>query len=203
MTKDGIHVLIDIAEAAWADHLVMAFEEAPDMDAGPDADADVLVTDHADGEETVPSVLLSDDVAARVHAILPPDAPLQLVVAAARLVAAGYTIRRADAADGAGDSSLHGHDADGGSGALGHGADVRHSPAAGKPPFVTEAPLTAREMQVLALLADGASNKVIARKLDISVHTAKFHVAQVMGKLRARNRTDAISIALREGILMA
>lgn len=182
MTEGGIHVLIDIAEADWADHLVMAFDEAPDMDAGSepavDAEADVLVTDHADNEETVPSVLLSDDVAAKVHAILPPDAPLQLVVAAARLVAAGYTVRRAE-------------------------ADAAQQPGDGKLPFVTEAPLTAREMQVLGLLADGASNKVIARKLDISVHTAKFHVAQLMGKLRARNRTDAISIALREGILMA
>ena len=52
-----------------------------------------------------------------------------------------------------------------------------------------------------ALLADGASNKLIARKLDISVHTAKFHVAAVLGKLHARNRADAVAIGLRQGLL--
>jgi DNA-binding NarL/FixJ family response regulator len=55
---------------------------------------------------------------------------------------------------------------------------------------------------VLALLANGASNKHIARALDISVHTAKFHVAALLAKLRARNRTDAIAIAMREGLLL-
>ena len=51
------------------------------------------------------------------------------------------------------------------------------------------------------LLLDGASNKVIARRLDISVHTAKFHVAAVLEKLGARNRSDAVAIALRDGLV--
>lgn len=61
--------------------------------------------------------------------------------------------------------------------------------------------LSQRERQVAALLVDGASNKVIARELDISVHTAKFHVAAVLEKLGARNRADAVAIALREGLV--
>jgi DNA-binding CsgD family transcriptional regulator len=61
--------------------------------------------------------------------------------------------------------------------------------------------LTAREEEVLALLAEGAANKVIARRLDISVHTAKFHVAAIIAKLGAVNRTDAIGIAMREGLV--
>ena len=61
--------------------------------------------------------------------------------------------------------------------------------------------LSARELEVLALLADGAPNKVIARRLDISVHTAKFHVASLLTKLGAVNRTDAIVIAMREGLV--
>lgn len=61
---------------------------------------------------------------------------------------------------------------------------------------------TSRELQVLALLADGAPNKVIARKLDISVHTAKFHVAALIAKLGAKNRTEATSIAMREGLAL-
>jgi len=61
--------------------------------------------------------------------------------------------------------------------------------------------LSGREQQVTELLVEGASNKVIARELDISVHTAKFHVAAVLDKLGARNRADAVAIALREGLV--
>lgn len=62
--------------------------------------------------------------------------------------------------------------------------------------------LSARERQVVELLVEGASNKVIARRLDISVHTAKFHVAAVLDKLGARNRADAVAIVLREGLVV-
>jgi DNA-binding NarL/FixJ family response regulator len=61
--------------------------------------------------------------------------------------------------------------------------------------------LSAREQQVAALLLEGASNKVIARALDISVHTAKFHVTAVLDKVGAHNRADAVSIILREGLI--
>jgi DNA-binding NarL/FixJ family response regulator len=126
-------------------------------------------------------VVLSDDpvrdAASGARAVLSRDASADLVSAATRLAVAGYTVRKID-----------------------HTAD---DDTVLRPHFEPESALTQREMQVLALLADGASNKVIARKLDISVHTAKFHVASVTAKLRARNRTDAISIALREGVLVA
>ena len=61
--------------------------------------------------------------------------------------------------------------------------------------------LSSREQEVASLLVEGASNKVIARELDISVHTAKFHVTAVLDKLGARNRADAVAIALREGVV--
>ncbi len=68
------------------------------------------------------------------------------------------------------------------------------------PPANSErAHLSARELQVAALLLEGASNKAIARSLDISVHTVKFHVTAVLDKLGARNRADAVSIILRDG----
>lgn len=61
--------------------------------------------------------------------------------------------------------------------------------------------LSAREQQVAALLLEGASNKIIARALEISVHTAKFHVTAVLEKVGARNRADAVAIILREGLI--
>jgi DNA-binding CsgD family transcriptional regulator len=62
-------------------------------------------------------------------------------------------------------------------------------------------PLTPREAEVLTLLAEGASNKSIARRLGISVHTAKFHVGQLLDKLDATGRTDAVAHAARLGVL--
>jgi DNA-binding NarL/FixJ family response regulator len=50
--------------------------------------------------------------------------------------------------------------------------------------------LTRRELEVLAAMADGASNKVIARRLGISFHTVKFHVAAILAKLDAESRTE-------------
>jgi len=61
--------------------------------------------------------------------------------------------------------------------------------------------LTPREREVLALLAEGASNKTIARRLGISVHTAKFHVGSLLDKLDATGRTDAVTHAARIGVI--
>jgi DNA-binding CsgD family transcriptional regulator len=61
--------------------------------------------------------------------------------------------------------------------------------------------LTPRELDVLVLMAEGASNKVIARQLGISVHTAKFHVGSILDKLDATGRTDAVAHAARRGVI--
>jgi DNA-binding NarL/FixJ family response regulator len=61
--------------------------------------------------------------------------------------------------------------------------------------------LTAREVQVLELLAEGLPNKAIAMRLGISDQTVKFHVAAVLGKLGAANRTDAVRRAIRRGLI--
>jgi DNA-binding NarL/FixJ family response regulator len=62
--------------------------------------------------------------------------------------------------------------------------------------------LTQRELQVLGLMAAGATNKIIARQLAISIHTAKFHVASILEKLDSTGRTDAVAHAVRLGLLM-
>ncbi len=61
--------------------------------------------------------------------------------------------------------------------------------------------LTSRELEVLTLLAEGMSNKAIARRLGISVHTAKFHVGALIDKLDAVGRTDAVAHAARRGVI--
>jgi len=62
-------------------------------------------------------------------------------------------------------------------------------------------PLTAREVQVLELLAEGLPNKKIADRLGISDQTVKFHVSSITGKLGAANRTDAVRRAVRRGLI--
>jgi len=62
--------------------------------------------------------------------------------------------------------------------------------------------LTAREFDVLAAMADGASNKAIAHRLGISFHTVKFHIAAILVKLDADSRTEAVTKAAQLGLLM-
>jgi DNA-binding NarL/FixJ family response regulator len=63
-------------------------------------------------------------------------------------------------------------------------------------------PLTAREREVLQMLSGGLGNKEIAARLKISEHTVKFHVASILGKLGASTRTEAVSVALRRGLIL-
>ncbi len=63
-------------------------------------------------------------------------------------------------------------------------------------------PLTKREREVLQMLATGLGNKEIATRLTISDHTAKFHVASILGKLGASTRTEAVAIGIRHGLIL-
>jgi DNA-binding NarL/FixJ family response regulator len=71
-----------------------------------------------------------------------------------------------------------------------------------RPVLAGEAPLTSRELEVLAAMADGASNKAIARRLGISFYTVKFHVAGILAKLDADSRTEAVTKAAQLGLVM-
>jgi DNA-binding CsgD family transcriptional regulator len=106
--------------------------------------------------------------------VLPADADAATIAAAARLVAAGLVVLPEALIAG----------------------EEPPEPAAGA------VVLTPRERQVLELLAAGASNKLIARRLGISVHTAKFHVASLLAKLGASGRLEAVGLALRLGLVM-
>jgi DNA-binding NarL/FixJ family response regulator len=62
--------------------------------------------------------------------------------------------------------------------------------------------LSSRELEVLAMLAEGLGNKDIAARLKISEHTVKFHVSSILGKLRATTRGEAVARGVREGLVV-
>jgi two-component system, NarL family, response regulator YdfI len=62
--------------------------------------------------------------------------------------------------------------------------------------------LTRREREVLQMLAAGLANKEIASRLNISDHTAKFHVASILGKLGVTTRTEAVTVGIRRGLVL-
>ncbi len=68
-------------------------------------------------------------------------------------------------------------------------------------PVLSGEALTTREREVLELLGQGLPNKLIARKLQISEHTVKFHVSSIYAKIGATSRTDAVSRGVRRGLI--
>lgn len=64
-------------------------------------------------------------------------------------------------------------------------------------------PLTPRETAVLLCLADGLANEEISRRLFISIHTLRNHIQSIIGKLGAHSKLEAVSIAIREGLITA
>jgi DNA-binding CsgD family transcriptional regulator len=192
-------VLIALADRLRAEELVAYLTEEEGMPAmlatgagevGTSAGGhDLVVTDGRTVDAVTPHVVLGEraPAGANIRAVLRSTAADSVIAAALRLAAAGYSTVPADLARDPGERSPA-HDT---------------GTALASPHLAAHAvALTHRESQVLALLAEGASNKLIARRLDISVHTAKFHVAAILEKLGAVNRTDAIAIAMREGLVL-
>jgi DNA-binding NarL/FixJ family response regulator len=163
---------------------------------------DVVIFDPRGGEEAIAGaaaplqgvldagvklVVLSDDEPSAVMPLvlagaawLPSAAPANEILAAVEAVAVGLVALRSEALEQA----------------------LQHPPGW----FERRAaeriePLTARELEVLRLLAEGFANKRIATTLRISEHTAKFHVGRILGKLDAATRAEAVAIGLRDGLI--
>ena len=79
------------------------------------------------------------------------------------------------------------------------GLSVRETPWLGDAP--EHEPLTPRELEVFELLGKGLSNRDIAGVLGISAHTAKYHVGQILAKVGASTRAEAVSEGLRSGLI--
>jgi DNA-binding NarL/FixJ family response regulator len=69
-------------------------------------------------------------------------------------------------------------------------------------PAAAQQPLSRREYQVLQLIADGLENQAIAKVLYVSVETVRTHVKSILRKLSARDRTHAVAVAFRSGVLV-
>ena len=172
---------------------MLVLRQAGDLPADRGGEPDVTIADHA-GDIGGPVIALAQAEEAAewridVRAVLPPDVDATLLGAAITVVAAGLAIAPAR---GAADPT-----------ATGRWAEAFDPADAEEEAREAEGvALTAREREVLALLAAGASNKTIARALGVSVHTAKFHVASLTEKLGASGRLEAVAIALRTGLIM-
>jgi len=119
-----------------------------------------------------------------VRAVLPRDATSGEILAAIDAVVAGLVVLHPDALD------------------VARGPRARREAQPARGAADPAQPLTAREIEVLGMLAEGLGNKAIASRLGISTHTAKFHVASILAKLGAGGRTEAVTIGMRRGLVV-
>ena len=158
-----------------ADVLVLDLEPGADLhDAAAIDSAALVILGGADGDERLLSLL------SRPFALLPRDASGEQLRAALDAVTNGLLVLDPKVAERlfpapASEVRPHGEE------------DAQH--------------LTPREREVLQLVAEGLPNKTIARRLAISDHTVKFHLASLMTKLTASTRTEAVHQAARRGLI--
>lgn len=116
-----------------------------------------------------------------IQAVLPREATAEEIVAAVEAAAVGLVVLHPDLVD-----SL---------------LPALSSTARTLPASPNQA-LSPREIEVLGMLAEGLGNKTIARRLNISEHTVKFHVSSIFSKLNASSRTEAVALGARLGLIM-
>jgi DNA-binding CsgD family transcriptional regulator len=178
-TLDSISVGLALSDRTLRLRVISMISRMPAVELENVDDADVILTDTAPVQPGT-HLVLGDPVAllSTINGI-DKGAGIDVLEAAIRLVAHGYQISNSRI----------------------------ESPRSREPIYddlATEGDelITARERQVLERLAAGGSNKSIARDLNISLATTKFHVGSLLTKLGARNRTDAVAIGLKLGLLV-
>ena len=137
---------------------------------------DVVLCDSGAGtprEADAPVLALTDRIPANPPAgVLPRDATPEQIDAALRAVAAGLIVRAPGPSEPTGFAMAP-----------------------------DDSPLTPRETEILTLIGQGFSNKAVARRLGISVHTVKFHIEALFGKLDASSRAEAVAKGLVGGVI--
>ncbi|HZT08564.1 MAG TPA: response regulator transcription factor [Chloroflexota bacterium] len=170
--------LVALARSLDADVVLLEWSDEPSPSGGiPSSDSDtatpiVLVGSASTGAD------LSALIRRGARGFLLPDSTADEVAEAVRSVARGLVVLDAALAPGA----------------LG----AAHS---GPPEDVDGDLLTRRELEVVALIAQGLPNKAIAQRLGISEHTVKFHVGSILAKLGAASRSEAVALAYRRGLI--
>jgi DNA-binding NarL/FixJ family response regulator len=170
--------LAELAETVEADVILLA------LDAGDLLPLPLALPPDAAGREPAVVVLAADSadglvqpaLRAGARGILPRTASGEQIAAAVAAVAAGLVVLP------------------------GTGSAVRVRTTLN--PAAPAQPLTPREVEVLAMLAEGLGNKAIAGRLAISEHTVKTHVGAIFGKLAVSTRAEAVAIAARLGLIM-
>jgi NarL family two-component system response regulator YdfI len=162
-----------LLELESADDEILAILEA--LVAGPHPPAFVVLTDD------VPGTWAADALRSGLQAILPRQAHVGEIVAAINAAVVGLVAVHRDALE-----SL---------------VPMLSVPPRGLPGSPQHA-LTPREIEVLNMLAEGLGNKTIAWRLGISEHTVKFHLGSIFSKLNASSRTEAVTLGIRQGLIM-
>jgi DNA-binding CsgD family transcriptional regulator len=168
-----LRVLVYAVDTARRDALLSLARDAGHESVNAIEAADVVLCDGEGPANTGKPVVALGGLEADQAGWLPRDAPANQVHAALAAAAAGLTVR------------------------------ITGEPQAGFAAMEEQGHLalfTPRELEVLSAIADGLTNKMIARRLDISLHTVKFHVESVFRKLGVRTRTEALAKA-RQGRL--
>jgi DNA-binding NarL/FixJ family response regulator len=143
--------------------------------AGPHPPAFVVLTDDAHGTWAVEALRTG------VQAILPRQAHASEIVAAIEAAAVGLVALHRDTIEA---------------------LLPMLSSALRVLPGSSQQALTPREIEVLSMLAEGLGNKAIAWRLGISEHTVKFHLGSIFTKLNASSRTEAVTLGIRQGLIM-
>lgn len=169
-----VHATDPVRRAGLAAMLEAAGHAVTDDDA-PDIELHDLQANSASlpKEADAPAVILTSGVIAGTPAgVLTPDATAAQLDAAVRAVYAGLIVRPTLA------------------------PEIRGFASSEDMPL-----LTPREREILTLIGDGLSNKAMARRLNISVHTVKFHMEALFTKLDATSRAEAVAKGLRGGVI--
>jgi NarL family two-component system response regulator YdfI len=183
-----LHVVVGAAELSLSEQIDTVQPDVLLVDVGPEPGADKL-QDPAVAE--LPAIVLLTDGARRAfhadalraggRAVLPRHANAEEIIAAVESAASGLVVIHPDSLEA-----------------------LQPALFAGERTGTAIAPqtLTPRETEVLCMIADGLGNKIIAARLGISTHTVKFHIASIFAKLKAGSRTEAVTIGIRQGLLM-